>query len=164
MDTPSAEAGAIFAALDRAHAPWMDLMRRVTDAMAAIRPEGGWSATDLLLHVAAWKENAIRVAEQQADPDAPFVDPTFGPGRALGIDVDAFNDEFTSTHRDWSRERALAWSEDVHARLLAALLALPPERLMGGADDHRAWRWYWRPGVIHPEEHLEDLRARLRGR
>jgi len=79
----------------------------------------------------------------------------------LRIDVDAYNAEMFEAHRDWTPERALAWSERIHRDLLAALAALPVERLLGGRDPHGARRWCARAGMSHPREHREELERRF---
>lgn len=143
------------------HRAWMELFGRLTPEEATVRPEGGWSAVDALVHVTAWKENALKVARLQAEPGAPEIEPSKGSAGALGINVDAFNAEVFEAHRDWTPERALTWSERVHVELVSALAALPEERLLGGRGRHGARRWCSLPAMSHPREHLNELEQRL---
>jgi hypothetical protein len=151
----------ILASADAEHRTWLDMVERLSQADAEARPGGQWSALDMLLHVASWKENAMKAARLQAEPGAPTLEPDQGVAGTLGIDVDDFNEEFMATHRDRSREEALAWSAHVHAGLKEALVLVPPERLLGGTFEHGARRWYWRPAVVHPIEHRVELEARV---
>lgn len=125
------------------------------------RPGGHWSAIDLLTHITAWQANALTIARQQAAPDAPELDPALGPGRVLGLDTAQFNAELLASHRDWTLDQALAWHNHIFAELMAALAALPPERLLGGPGPHGARMWYARPALLHAREHREEFQRRI---
>lgn len=145
------------------HRAWVRLVVGLDPERVTRRLEDGWSAVDYLVHVTAWRENALVVARRLADPDEPDPGPTRGAGRILGIDVDRFNAETLASHRGWDLDRALAWSEQVDSDLREALAALPADRLLGGPYRHGARRWYWRPGVVHPREHRGRLERLLVG-
>src|SRR5438309_6802615 len=57
-----------------------------------------WVAADAVAHIAAWKQQALRVAMQLADPAAAQVDET--PNRVLGFDFNEFNREVLLEWRD----------------------------------------------------------------
>lgn len=139
----------IFADLEDEHRAFIELVASLPEADALDRPGGEWSAVDSLVHITSWKENALRVARQQAEPDAPDPGPTRGPGGVLHINVDRFNAEVLAARRDWSAQQALAWANDVHRDLIEALRRLPEERVLGGRGRHGARMWYWMPGFIH---------------
>lgn len=120
-----------------------------------------WSAVDLLIHLTYWQENALKVARQQAAPDAPEVDPTLGAGRLLGIETDAANAEVLDRHRDWTLDQALGWYNRVYADLRAALAVLPSSRLIGGTGPRGARMWYARPALLHSREHRREFEQRL---
>lgn len=145
------------------HAAWRDLLSSLPPEVARARPEGRWSAVDALVHVTAWKENALRVALLGADPGAE-VDPRKGAAGNLRIDIDRFNDEVFRTHIDWTRERVLAWADEVDGRLRVAVSALPEERLRGGPSRSGLPRWCTRPWVQHSREHRRELGRRLEAR
>jgi hypothetical protein len=125
---------------------------------------GGWSPVDTLNHITAWKENALRVALAQAEPDAPALDPEARVGQILGLETDRFNDEITRQHHQKSLAEAIEWANGAHRALLDALVRLPVERTLGGAGQYGARLWYARPGIGHVREHREALVARLAGR
>ena len=154
---------AILLAFQMEREAWLDLVQGLSAEQLGTRPGGGWSVVDLLFHVGAWQENALRVARLQAEPGAPELEPDQGVAGVLGIDVDGFNEEFMTALGDRSIDEAMAWSGEVHAQLVEALGALPPERLLGGTFEHGARRWYWRPAVVHPQEHRTEVGSRFGG-
>lgn len=80
----------------------MDLVARLPEDEALHRPNEEWSAGDSLLHLASWKEKALRVARQRAEPGARDPGSTKGPAGALHINVDRFNNETLAARRNWS--------------------------------------------------------------
>jgi hypothetical protein len=145
-------------------------VEKLSPAQASSRPNDAWSVIDVVVHIAAWQNNALQIAQQQAAPDAPDLDPHRGPAGILRLDVQKFNDEVWNAHRDWTLEQAMAWYTQTNAnlRFLAALgtndvsaLAAPPaERLLGGSGKYGACLWYWRPAVIHSREHRHSVEQR----
>lgn len=151
----------ILAAIEREHRALTSLMARLSLEELTARAGDGWSAIDTLNHITAWQENALRVAQGQAGPAAPEVDPSLGVGRILDLDVESFNAEILTQHRQRSLAEALDWHKRVHAALLKALAVLPPERLLGGPGPHGARQWLARPAIVHAREHRQELEARL---
>lgn len=125
------------------------------------RPGGQWSAIDLLTHITAWQAHALTVARQQAAPDAPEVDPAVGPGRILGINADIDNAATLAAQRDTTLDQALARYHEIYHALRAALVALPPSRLLGGPGPRGARLWYARPALLHSREHRQAFQQRL---
>ncbi len=139
----------VFEDLEEEHRAFVELVSSVSKEVALERPGGEWSAVDSLIHITSWKENAVRVARQQAEPGAPDPGPTRGPAGVLHINVDHFNAEALAARSDWTVQRALTWSNEIHRDLMEALHRLPEERLLGGRGRHGARMWYWMPGFIH---------------
>ena len=153
----------IFAEIEEEHHRLTALASRLSAAQIGGRPGGAWSAIDTIIHITAWQEHARRVAVAQAAPDAPEIDPEVSAGRVLGIDGHAFNAGLLDSHRDWTLDQALAWHNQVHSALRAALGRLPSARLLGGPGPHGARTWYGRPAIVHAREHRLDLERRLFG-
>lgn len=151
----------ILAEIEAEHRALTALMARLTPAQIDARPAGGWSAVETLIHITAWQANALRVARDQAAPDAPPLDPEVGPGRILGLTTDDVNDDLLTTHRHWTLDQALAWHNRVNDELRRALVVLPPRRLLGGSGPHGACRWYGQPAITHSRAHRLELEKRL---
>ncbi len=152
---------AILGDIEAEHRRWRGLLGCLSPEEASERPDGGWSAVDSLIHIAAWKENALTIARSQAESGAPELDPKKGSAGILGISVDAFNDEVARSHQDWSLDRATAWADRVDADLRAAIAALPDQRVIGGRGRHGARFWISLPGMSHPPEHRRELELRF---
>ena len=151
----------LFSDIEEEHRALTSLLARLSIDQLTERPGGGWSAIDLLVHITAWQENALKVARQQATPGAPELDPAGGAGRALGLDTDAFNAALLDSHRDWTLDRALAWHNQVFAALRAALATLPPARLLGGPGPYGARIWFSRPALLHSRDHRLEFERRV---
>lgn len=151
----------ILAEIETEHHELTGLIARLPMDRISRRVGGHWSAVDLVAHITAWQANALRVAELQAAPDAPEVDPALSPGRILGLDTNRFNDDLLVTHRDWSLDQALAWHNEISRKLRLALAALPPSRLLGGSGPFGSRMWYGRPAIIHSREHRQEFERGL---
>jgi hypothetical protein len=161
-ESERAAMGSIFGEIEAEQCDWEGFVSSPSHQEETI--EGGWSLVDTFVHIASWKENALRATHILADPTPRDAGPDEGVSSILGIDVDAFNDEFMSGHQGWGVEQALEWSRGIHTGLMDALRQVPQERLLGGTFPHGARRWYYRPGVVHPREHRDEVRARQRRR
>jgi hypothetical protein len=151
--------GRILASLEESHRAWQDYVMSLPAEAATRRPEGGWSPVDAWIHVTAWKANALAVAQLAADPDAG-IDPTKGAAGNLHLDVDAFNDRMLVERAGWTPEQALDWANEVDGGLRLAIGALAPELLLRHPGGAEVAAWCARPLMVHPGEHLEDLRGR----
>jgi len=116
---------------------------------------------DALVHVTAWQENALKIANGQKDPQALIPDAQFGPSRVLNIDFEEFNQRIFESHRDWSMEQALVWFESINTSLRSALKELPIERLYADANKRAPFNWFWRPAIVHAREHRLDIENRF---
>lgn len=142
-----------------------DALFRSLDPAVLERPvftdEGtGWRVRDFIAHFALWQTLAARSAEKMARGDMPG--PDGGLRQHLGIpeSLDALNQ---GAFRDWRERRpeeALAELRTANERLVAAIEALPADRLLtgDGPDDFRGWM----PGVQHLRLHREHIDNALR--
>jgi hypothetical protein len=148
----------ILVSLEESHRAWQDYVMSLPTE-AATRPEGGWSPVDAWIHVTAWKANALAVARLAADPNAG-IDPTKGAAGNLHLDVDAFNDRMLVERAGWTPEQAQAWASEVDGGLRQAIGTLAPELLLRHPGGTEVAAWCARPLMVHPVEHLRDLRSR----
>lgn len=121
----------------------------------AFDPEFGsapWTVKDLLVHMAAWKRNAMRVSEMvRSDPSS--VPSTGTPDELLDIDVDQFNRETYERWRERSLDEALAEHRAAHEELVAALGSLPPEQIPEPTS-RNIWPY---PAIWHVKMHRMDI-------
>ena len=108
-----------------------------------------WSVKDLINHIAAWQEAAIRV----------IGDLLGGRWGRLGANTDKFNAQQYALDRD----RPLAESRERLAqarRILLELLAtVPADRLLDEYGRQQIGWWAKWTTYAHYEEHIADLRA-----
>jgi Mycothiol maleylpyruvate isomerase N-terminal domain len=112
--------------------------------------EEGWSAKDLLAHLASWLSEAGVVLEQMR----------FGTYRADEIDIDAMNERFYEAMKDVPLSTIRAQGRAARTRMLRAWGAL-------GDGSPEADAWIRKAGPEHYAEHLPRLREwvdQLRGR
>ena len=100
----------------------------------------GWSAKDLLAHIASWLAEAGVVLERIA----------VGTYRAEEFDVDAMNDTFYRTMRDVPFPVIRAQGIAARNRMLQAWASLPE-------PSAEADRWIRKAGPEHYAEHLPRL-------
>ena len=105
-----------------------------------------WTIRDILAHIAAWKRNIIRVAEQHLAGGAPPLDET--PDGILGIDVQAFNEDIYQRWRAAPISDAIDEHRAAHRELMAILESLAPEKIPAHAT--RTWLY---PATWHPRLH-----------
>lgn len=153
----------ILEAMDDEHARWNALVGELGEFEATRRSRNRWSAADTLNHVTAWNQNALRVAQMQAEADAPRPDPSLGsyPILGLGPDIDTYNAELMRTCEDWSLERSLAWADEIHAELRRALERVAADRLIVPDGPHGIVGWLLLPAIEHPPEHRLRLERQL---
>ena len=149
-----------------------DLIKRATDAWATLEEvlpgadegawtatgSGGWSAKDHLAHIESWERYLLAILERRSPAAAVGTDPA-----TLGsTDGDALNDLLIAPTKAQPLERVVADLRGTHARLLAAIAAVPeadlgrpaaayqPEELAGDPDSIARW-------IDHIcDEHLRD--------
>lgn len=113
--------------------------------------EEGWSAKDLLAHVACWAAEAAQALRQIREG-------TYG---GWNRDEDEVNRAFFEACRDLDHDAVMAQLHAARSRMLAELEGLPEDLLEGEAAD-----WFRESGAGHYREHLPRLRewlAELRG-
>jgi uncharacterized protein (TIGR03083 family) len=127
------------------------------DAMErpAFDPEFGsapWTVKDLLVHMAAWKRNALRVSEMvKSDPSSV---PDVGtPDEILEIDVDQFNRDTYERWRERSLNEALAEHRAAHEELVSAMESLPSE-VIPSPTSRNIWPY---PAIWHVKMHRMDI-------
>ena len=107
----------------------------------SVTPEG-WSAKDVMFHVAAWLDEASEALDRERSGV-----PDLEPG-----DTDAKNVAFLETSRAMGaeevRSRLVLWRGRMLERW-AALETVTPN----------AWEWFDESGPRHYAEHVKDLRA-----
>jgi hypothetical protein len=123
--------------------------------VAAFDPEFGsdpWTIKDLLVHIAAWKRNTIRVVEMvRADPGSV---PELGtPDDILEIDYDAFNRDLQARWAACSLDEAESEHRAAHADLMAALETIPLERIPEPVT-RNIWPY---PAIWHSKAHRLDI-------
>jgi hypothetical protein len=121
----------------------------------AFDPEFGsasWTVKDLLVHMAAWKRNAIRVLEMvKSDPSSV---PSAGtPDVILDIDVDEFNRETYERWKGRSLDEALAEHRAAHQDLMSGLDSLPSEQIPQPTS-RNIWPY---PAIWHVKMHRMDI-------
>ena len=107
--------------------------------------EEGWTAKDVLAHVAAWLAEGVLALEQLRAG-------TFAGGE---MDVDAMNATFLAANRDEALEVVMVEGHASRHRLLEELQALAQ---VGHQVSDEAGRWLRKAGPDHYAEHLPRLR------
>ena len=124
--------------LNSNHGRLVHAARAVPERLRSVPiPGWGWTPRDMLAHVVAWQEEALR---HLADPEAPWPAPS---------DVDAWNAAALRALRHLSWDEVLARLESNHVELRARLGADPP-------------RWFGPCTYWHYTEHTRALLAFLR--
>jgi hypothetical protein len=122
----------------------------------------GWRVRDLVAHFAYWQTISARIAERVAQGSVP----EDGQGMLAFLGEppgsDARNDENFRAWRERSVGDALAHFGASHARLMAGLRALPPERIVK-SDAPEDWhRYFWQPGLNHLRQHRPHIESSLK--
>ena len=129
--------------------PAAEMERPAFDAEFGDSP---WTVKILLVHMAAWKRNMLRVVEMvRADPSS--VPSTGTPDEILRIDFDGFNLEQQARWGACSLDEALAEHRAAHAVLLEALATLPDEAIPLPAS-RNIWPY---PAIWHVKAHRLDI-------
>ena len=139
-------------------------------AVARLTPEqflavsdDGWTAKDVVAHVAAWEQGTTAVMLAESRTSAMGL-----TGDAASMDVDAVNRQLFDLHRDRPAAEVVAMAREAHARMLAALATLSDDDLrrpandIGGSDP--AGEPLVRAIVSDTYEHYDDHVASLRDR
>lgn len=129
---------------------------------APVWDEGiGWRVRDLLPHIARWQRMAAQAARLIAGGREPLPEGQMLLRTFVGI-TESVDDVNHETYQSW-RERPIAdrFGElhEAHAELMAALRALPLDRIIG--PDGRPHRYFWQPGINHLRQHREHVATAL---
>lgn len=137
--------------LQRTSRRWLELKRaiealppqRLTEPMAP----GGWTGRELILHLATWDEELMRVIEERdAGEDASWPPPG-------GAARDAWNAERVAAFRDLPAGDALDYFEQAHFELMELLERSPS-----------VTRALIEPLIAHYDEHLGEINRLRRAR
>lgn len=130
-------------------------------ALERTDPAGGWSAKNVLAHLAGWESWVVEMLQARlggAELPAHL--------RAAAADEDAYNAAQVAEREELTPDEQLMELERTRAELLALLRALEPARLDApepwpGAR-HSLGDYLRRALVQHEREHAAALRAALR--
>jgi hypothetical protein len=146
------EADALFRSLDPA-----DLERPVFTGEGS-----GWRVRDLIAHYAYWQTLAARSAERMATDRMPGPEERLRQYLDIPEELDGMNDGNFRAWRERSVPDALAALRSANDRLVAALEALPPDRVVTGSAPEDFHRHFWQPGVNHLRQHREHIDSALK--
>jgi hypothetical protein len=128
------------------------IMRLPERLIAEPRTQGEWSIKDVLAHLVAWEEEAIRrldfILEGQADRIVFYED------RAA---ADAFNALAVGRLRRTSLGRLLHRMARTRARLTECLHRLPLARLNDPSHRHPVIEWFPEFAWTHEQDHLRRM-------
>lgn len=151
----------LLAAIRQSRDEWEALLARVPEArLTEPGLAGDWSVRDIVAHVTAWEEAAtlrLRAAARGETPSHPIY---FNQEQS----IDARNAAIAARHRDQPPAEVLAASRQGHAQLLAALKALPDDKLIdrdAWTADEPLWRFIACDTYEHYAEHAATIRAWL---
>ena len=117
--------------LEEGHARLHELLDAVPEADLVRESTiggGEWSAKDLIGHIAAWEEMALRSLNEWRRGEIPWVEHEDGPFHGPGNEnVDAFNARAVGENRRESLEEIRRKSDGTHQRLIAEIVGLSDE-------------------------------------
>ncbi len=122
----------------------------------------GWRVRDLIAHFAYWQTIAARIAEKIATGVLPGDSDTMLTFVGEPPGADARNAENFEAWRGRPVADAIAHLRAAHARLIAGLRALPPERVVKSDAPEDWYRYFWQPGLNHLRQHRPHIDAALK--
>ena len=138
----------VYSQLEAARKELMAVVDGLTPDQMAIPVFADWSVKDILAHIASWEEYALpdfkRVARGHMPALASFREP----------EVDKWNALLMSLRRNFPLDQVMYELEANRKATIAALDALPEERLAQG-QFARIWATI---AAVHDREHSEDIR------
>ena len=153
-----------------------ELRRRIHASLAAFERElsaldggaltdpalpGGWSAKDVLAHLALWQEILLDwlAARERGEPVIELA-----PGYPWG-EFDRVNADAHETRKAWTVEQAERAFRESTASMLAALDTLDDDALNEAwpRRNARVWQWFEWNTYHHYDEHTEMLRDAFGG-
>lgn len=138
-------AEAIIEKVESSYAGILRLYRSVpVTALITSALSNGWSVKDTLAHIAAWEWRCASLLNESHQTNA-FL-------KALP-DVDALNRESYEERQEWGWEEVETDFRQAHEALLAAIRALPSDRIEDAIVKQAIAENTWK----HYSEHLPDL-------
>jgi len=123
----------------------------------------GWRVRDLIAHFAFWQATSAGIAEKIAAKGVMPDDETrwFELRGATSTTAER-NDELFQEWRDRPVAEAQQHLLACHSRLMDAIDALPPERVVKSDAPEDWYRYFWQPGVNHLRQHRAHIEAVLK--
>jgi hypothetical protein len=141
---------------------------RLTPEQFLAESDDGWSAKDVLAHVATWEQGTTAMIGGESRPEAMGI-----VGDPETMDLDSINRQIFEMHRDRPAVEVMAMAREAHARLLAALTTIGdddlqrPIRDVGGGSgpvqESPLIRSIVSDTYEHYDDHLQSLRDRASG-
>lgn len=122
----------------------------------------GWRVRDLIAHYAYWQTIAARCAEKMAAERMPEADERMRVYLGIPEELDEMNDINYQAWRARGTADALAHLRAANERLVAAVEALPADRILTGDGPEDIHRYLWQPGLNHFRQHREHIDNALR--
>ena len=141
-----------------AWAPYEALAGLTDEQLEAVNADAhGWSGRDLMAHLVAWQDVALRAARELAvDETSPTIERADADWEARGGEV--INAELTAAWAAKPMAELRTSFATVPGELRGTLTVVPETRWLKHAD-HQAW--FHDETIAHYEEHLPELRAIL---
>jgi hypothetical protein len=141
-----------------AWAPYEALADLSDEELTAVSPEAhGWSGRDLMAHLLAWQDVALRAARELAvDEASPTIQRADADWEARGGDV--INAELTEAWAARPMAELRSSFASLPGELRGTLTVVPETRWLKHADHQQ---WFHDETIAHYEEHEADLRAIL---
>jgi hypothetical protein len=115
---------------------------------------GAWSVRDIIAHVTAWEEEALKYLPLILEGGRPpRYSVTYGG-------IDAFNARMTEQKRGLSLAEVLAQRDETHRRLVALVQSVPADQLTGETRFRRRLRL---DTYGHYPQHAEAIRKSRKG-
>jgi uncharacterized protein (TIGR03083 family) len=134
--------------LEASHKELLAAIDGLTPEQMAVPVFADWSVKDILAHVVSWEEYTLLDFQRVAKGHMPAL------ASFKQQDVDSFNALVMSLRRDFPLDQVINELEANRRATIAALVALPDERLAQG-QFARIWATIT---AGHDHEHAEDIR------
>ena len=137
-----------YSLLREAHKELLAAIDGLTPEQMAIPVFADWSVKDILAHIVSWEEYTLLDLQRVARGHMPAL------ASFKQADVDNFNALVMSLRRNFPLAQVMYELEANRKAIIAALDALPDERLVQG-QFARIWASI---AAVHDREHTEDIR------
>jgi uncharacterized damage-inducible protein DinB len=140
------------------------IARLTEEQFTAASADGGWSAKDVLAHVASWELSSIALLHHEPRHAAMGLE-----ADTSSMDIDTINQRLYELHRDRPPGEVLSMAHEAHERAVAVISSLEdsdlrrPFRDFSDEDlpdrDDPVVNWIAADTYEHYEEHLPAIRA-----